>query len=363
MLAVTSMRSPACSMSKPILSEVWLATTSTSLVFQDFTSIRPLATLWITTTGRALTVKCFSRCWPAAAAGRPEQRKVAAASTGRIPRFRSGRRAARPRSDREAANPIIPIPMLVDAPFAIHHRGQQFGFLLIGVGQIFARQIVLRRSLHTPFADGNKIIHLLQVLPERVVHRGSAGKLYVFEIDFLLIQNFGGLGKGNLPRGPGRNCRTTRGLPQLQNSGSDDQRAHSGGGQSAAAEQIPEATPPGRALTLSGNCGHLDNSFEFKLSLEGNPYAGGRFDFGGQFIRDGNNGREIGDIFLAVAASGHVRLCCFRQRRETFLLHYEFHVLTLHDPSLRQSRRWMPAPFDFPQIIPAQIPVFPPRSR
>src|SRR5437879_7936360 len=77
------MRSPACSMSKPILSDVWLATTSTSLFFQDFTSMRPLATLWITTTGRVLTAKCLSTCWLAAACAgvNPEQKKATAPST------------------------------------------------------------------------------------------------------------------------------------------------------------------------------------------------------------------------------------------------------------------------------------------
>jgi hypothetical protein len=111
---------------------------------------------------------------------------------------------------------------------------------------------------------------------------------------------------------------------------------------------------------MSRKYGRLDNAFEFKLSLERNPHAGGRLDFGGQFIRDRDNGREIGDKSLAMAASGHVRLCCFRQRRQTFLLDYDFHVLTLHDPTLRGSRRWMPAPFDFSQIVSAQIPDVPP---
>jgi hypothetical protein len=114
--------------------------------------------------------------------------------------------------------------------------------------------------------------------------------------------------------------------------------------------------PRRRAVTAGRNDGRLDNSLEFKLSLEGNPHASGRLDFGGQFFRGRNNGREIGDKSLAMAAGGHVRLCCFRQRRQTFLLDYDFHVLTLHDPTLRGSWRWMPAPFNFFQIVSAQIP-------
>src|SRR5256885_463149 len=231
-LAVTSMRSPACSMSKPILSDVWLATTSTSLFFQDFTSMRPLATLWITTTGRVLTAKCLSTCWLAAAcAGEiPEQKKAAAPSTGSMPRFISESRADRL---------IIPIPMLVDTPSAIHHRGQQFGFLLIGVGQVFTRQIILRFSAHTALAVSNKIIHLLQVLPERGVHRRGAGKLHVGEIDFLLVQDLGGFCERNLPSRPSNPQRNFRGvirLPQLQHASKDDQQAHCRSGQSAASE-------------------------------------------------------------------------------------------------------------------------------
>jgi hypothetical protein len=112
-----------------------------------------------------------------------------------------------------------------------------------------------------------------------------------------------------------------------------------------------------------GNRRCFDNPFEFKLSLKGEPHAGGRLDLGGQLIRGRNNGREISDISLAMTARGHMRLRCFRQWRQTFLFHNEFHVPTLHNPSLRGSRRWRPAPFDFSQIVPAQIAVFPPRSR
>jgi hypothetical protein len=61
-----------------------------------------------------------------------------------------------------------------------------------------------------------------------------------------------------------------------------------------------------------------------------------------------------------MAASGHMRSCRFRQQRQTLLLDYDFHVLTQHDPALRESWRWMPAPFDFSQIVSAQTPDVPP---
>src|SRR2546423_15698933 len=80
--------------------------------------------------------------------------------------------------------------------------------------------------MHTALAVGNKIIHLLQVLPERGVHRRSAGKLHVSKIDFLLIQDFGSLREGNLPGGtrntPGSFSKGIRRQPQFEDSGSHD---------------------------------------------------------------------------------------------------------------------------------------------
>ena len=59
--------------------------------------------------------RCQRTTMAAAAAGRLEQIKAAAPSTGSMLRFTS---------DRKEANPVIPVPMLVDTPSAIHHRGQ-----------------------------------------------------------------------------------------------------------------------------------------------------------------------------------------------------------------------------------------------
>src|SRR6266849_6166023 len=113
----------------------------------------------------------------------------------------------------------------------------------------------------------NKIIDLLEVLPERVVHGRGAGKLHVSKIDFLFIQNFGGMCERNLRSGRGNILVSHQGafrsLPQLQDSSDDNQKADGCGGQGTATEQVVEAKPPGGTLTLSGNNGCLDNSFEF----------------------------------------------------------------------------------------------------
>src|SRR6266446_4936457 len=213
-------------------------------------------------------------------------------------------------------------------------------------------------------AVSNKFIHLLQVLLKRTIHRRSTGKVHISKIDFLIIQNLGSLREGNLRGGPGGNPSRFQGgvrfLPQLHKSSSDDHQAHGRCCQSAATKELAEAMPPGRAFTAGWNDGSLDNFFKFKLGAKRIPHAGGRFDFGGQFICDRNNRREVGDKFLAIPASSHMRSGCFRQRRPTFLRDYEFHVLTLHDSSLRRSRRWMPAPSDFSQIVSALFVDSPP---
>src|SRR5260370_1001861 len=46
----------------------------------------------------------------------------------------------------------------------------------------------------------------------------------------------------------------------------------------------------------------------------------------------------------------------FRQRRQTFLFYYKFHIFTLHDSSLRGSWRWIPWPSGFSQIVAARFP-------
>ena len=75
--------------------------------------------------------------------------------------------------------PINLVHMVINTPSAIHHRGKQFRFLLVGAVEIFARQFVLRRLLQMPLAVGNKIIDLLQVLLKRHVHRRGAGQMHV----------------------------------------------------------------------------------------------------------------------------------------------------------------------------------------
>src|SRR5260370_12558054 len=92
--------------------------------------------------------------------------------------------------------------------------------------------------------------------------------------------------------------------------------------------------PPGCAPIVNRNDGRLDNSFEFKLSPEGNPHAGRWFDFGGQIIRHRNNSREIGHKFLPIASNGYLPPCPFRPRRQPFHPPHYTPTLTLLTPPL-----------------------------
>src|SRR5437899_12953999 len=118
MLAVTSMRSSACSATMAILFEACVAATTTSGFFEDLTSMRPLATFCRMTTGRPFTVKCRSKCCGLACAKQGGKRSTAAPSDGRTTR------------------PMVFHLMLVCAPLALHHHGYQFRLFLVGAIQI-----------------------------------------------------------------------------------------------------------------------------------------------------------------------------------------------------------------------------------
>jgi len=98
---------------------------------------------------------------------------------------------------------------------------------------------------------------------------------------------------------------------------------------------------------VSRNDGGLNDSFEFKLGLQGNPHAAGGSTSAGNslametmIVRSATNSRQrLQPATCARAASG--------SGHQAVLLNYNFHVPTLHDPSLRGGRRWMPAPLDF----------------
>jgi hypothetical protein len=108
--------------------------------------------------------------------------------------------------------------------------------------------------------------------------------------------------------------------------------------------------PPGAGT----NDWRLDNSFNFKLSPERSPHPTWGFHFGGQFLGCGDYDGEVSHKIPAMTASGHMRSGCFRQGRQTFLFHCEFHVLTLHNftpPELALDA----CPLDFSQIASTQL--------
>src|SRR5215468_9640377 len=101
------------------------------------------------TTGLPLTVKCFSSFWPApnVAAGK---KNTAAPTTGRTVRFNFDKQT-------------VAGHMLVNAPSAIKHRGQQFRFLLISNREIFTSQFVVGVVLQPALALFDELVQRFQV--------------------------------------------------------------------------------------------------------------------------------------------------------------------------------------------------------
>jgi len=208
--------------------------------------------------------------------------------------------------------------MLVSAPSAFHHCGQQLRFLPVGGKKIFPRKLILRLSLQAAFTVRNEIVDCGQILPQRGIHGRSARELYVHKPMFLFRQ------------GARRfRIRTLRirildgGPPDLKNSRGDDQQTNSGGGQGAATKKFGNAMPPGKTPDVSSG-GRLDDAFRFKLRAEGNPYAGGRLDFRGHSVRRSNNLPQVRDDTLASGAGNEVSACGRGQRRNPFLFEDKF---------------------------------------
>src|SRR5208283_2234482 len=192
-LALISMRSPTCSISTLTLPGAEVLLTTTSEFFQDFTSMRPFTMFCRTTKGWSFTVKCRSWC------------------SGLAPQTGAAAQTNRPTP--KAENAICRIPcgcILVLAPSAIHHSGQQFCFLLISAFQIFPGQLVLGMLLQVLLAFSNEFVHGAEIVPQRCIHRGISGKLHVRDCKFCLIQDQSPVRHGLL--GWGRTLRHHRTL-------------------------------------------------------------------------------------------------------------------------------------------------------
>src|SRR5438105_7669103 len=146
-------------MSRPILSEGCDAETTTSGFFQDFTSMRPLATFWIITTGRPLTAKCFSIFWPAA---------NDASGIRSSPAARVGRKA-----EATVLGTARLTIILVHAPAAFHHSGQNLCLLLIGSRKIIARDLIVGIFLQALAAFLDKRVQSGEVFAQRVIDGGG----------------------------------------------------------------------------------------------------------------------------------------------------------------------------------------------
>src|SRR4029077_1752663 len=234
------MRSSACSVSIPILLETCVAETITSEFLEDFTSMRPLATFCSTMTGRPFTAKCLSKCCGAACTKAQGKRSTPAPSAGSIRR------------------PTVFRLMLVSAPPAFHHHGYQFRLLLVSAAQIFARQIILRLIFYVLLAIDDKVVHDIQILAQRYVHIGTAGKLHGRQMSFVVGQRYAGVPVEGIVRVASFRGLRGRAL-QLQSGGGDNQQNDGGGSQHARREKFGKTVPPG--VPRAGP----DDAFRFQL--------------------------------------------------------------------------------------------------
>src|SRR5215831_16301698 len=270
MLAVTSMRSSACSISTPILLEEPEAETTTSEFFEDFTSMRPSATFWIITTGWPFTVKRFSIF--SAVAGEARGSRNTPAPT-------SGRKTAR--TDLQNAGLRL---ILVHAPAALHHRGQNFCLLLISSGKIFARHGVVRVFFEALPAFLDEGIDRGEIFAQCGIHirnpaAEGAGILHGPERLLFAVERavgFGvGFGNGHAGSLRGRGRRV---MAQLVHTRDQNQSRYRGRRQHTAAQKRCEIFPPSRCFARQGRDGGLaDPTFGFQLGFQGDPDAGRRF--------------------------------------------------------------------------------------
>src|SRR6266404_5782356 len=136
------------------------------------------------TTGRPLTAKCLSTFWPAA---------NEASGIRSIPALITGR-SADAKFWRIAGLTV----MLVHAPAAFHHRGQNLCLLLIGGGKIIARDLIVRVFLQALAAFLDEGVQGGEIFAQRVVDGRSFGQacgLDRSEAFFFLIQTVTGCGK------------------------------------------------------------------------------------------------------------------------------------------------------------------------
>src|SRR4030095_16700445 len=161
-LALTSMRSSACSISTPILLDEPAAETTISEFFQDFTSMRPSATFGLIPIARPLTVKCFS-IFSAAAGEAKGSRNMPAPSSG----VKTGRTDLRNAGLRLILGP---------APAAFHHCGQNLCFLLISSRKVIARHGIVGILLQALLAFFDEGVDGGEIFAQRTVHRRDAAK-------------------------------------------------------------------------------------------------------------------------------------------------------------------------------------------
>src|SRR5262249_27086768 len=234
------------------------------------------------TTGRPFTVKCFSNFWPApnAAAGK---KNTLAPITGSRVRF-------------NLEGWTVAGHMLVNAPSAIEHRGQQFRLLLIGNREIFTSQLVVGVFLQTALTLFNELVQGFEVLAEGNVNTILIRKTRRLDYTHVLL-NLPELLTGyterfiyvrNQPRIRYLHISTpvlyqVLGRLDAQAFNLNDKSGNNGkterSSDRAAVQKLPKVFQP-RSPNFSRRLGGtLNNALRFQLIFQRNPNAGWGFNF------------------------------------------------------------------------------------
>ena len=246
--------------------------------------------------------------------------------------------------------------MLIYAPSAIEHRGQQFRFLLISNREIFTRQFVVRIFLQAMAALFDEQVQRGQILAKGSVYYAvRVGKasdwLNHGEILLFLAKSPPLFGHGFLINNRSWRFYNVCDLRRFQtgfardvaanlNKGSrNDYKTDSSSGEGATTQNSGKAFQPGRLRPDNKFRIRLDDAFRFELIAERNPNAIRGFYFCRESFGGGKDGGKIGDEGAASAAGGSVCAHIVGQRRKPFVLKNRFDVLTLHGTSLREERR------------------------
>ena len=140
-------------------------------------------------------------------------------------------------------------------------------------------------------------------------------------------------------------------------SAGNEQESRASSSQGARPEKQAKRFPPGSGLERFD--GFLDQALGLKLGAQRNPDPSGRLEFGGERLRDRDDGMKISEKALAGGTRGQMLASFGRKRAETFGLENELQIFTLHTAHSEESSTCrLPPPTAFAKFVHRPVGVF-----